>query len=49
MPSMSGTIGSPYAPGQATSGVDPTVGYMIAFVIGEMFVFHFLSKHLNMV
>jgi|HubBroStandDraft_3_1064219.scaffolds.fasta_scaffold1826896_1 hypothetical protein len=43
----------PYANSQVApdeslpGGWHPTVAYMIAFVIGEIFVYHFLSKHLN--
>ena len=39
---------SQVAPGESLpGGWHPTVAYMLAFVIGEMFVYAFLSKHLN--
>jgi hypothetical protein len=42
--------GSQAAPGESLpGGWHPTVGYMIAFVIGEMFLYTFLSKHLNII
>jgi hypothetical protein len=41
---------SQVAPGeQLPGGWHPTVAYMIAFIIGEMFAYHFLSKHLNII
>ena len=36
------------APGEnLPGGWHPTVAYMIGFVIGELFAYHFLSKHLH--
>jgi hypothetical protein len=43
-------MGSQVAPGeQLPGGWHPTVGYMVLFVIGELFAYHFLSKHLNII
>ena len=45
----------PYGNSQVTPGESlpggwhPTVAYMIAFVIGEIFLYTFLSKHLNII
>jgi len=33
-------------PGGATQGWHPTVLYMLLLVIGEMFVFAFISRHI---
>jgi hypothetical protein len=44
IPGMSGQ----FAPGESLpGGWHPTVGYMVLFVVGELFAYHFLSKHLN--
>jgi hypothetical protein len=47
------TASIPYWNSTATPGFGsssswhPTIGYMLAFVVVEMFVFHHLSKYLN--
>jgi len=41
---------SQVAPGeQLPGGWHPTVAYMLAFVIGEIIVYTWLSKHLNII
>jgi len=41
---------SQVAPGESMpGGWHPTVAYMVAFVIAEIFAYHFLSKHLNII
>jgi hypothetical protein len=41
---------SQVAPGESLpGGWHPTVAYMLAFVIGEIILYTFLSKHLNII
>jgi len=41
-------LGAQVAPGEnLPGGWHPTVGYMLVFVVGEIFAYGFLSKHLN--
>lgn len=47
---LNGTLSSQYAPGETLpGGWHPTVAYMLLFVVGEIIVYHLLSKKLNIV